>query len=206
MLTSTQRFALGRIARDIKALVGYPVWLLQGSPAPDNHTYKKRRIHKIARLYGCDTFIETGTFYGQMVHFAKSKFRSVISIEIYKPFFEQNVALFERDKNVHIIVGDSSVALSQAFSLSTGKILFWLDGHYSGDGTGRGDKISPIIEELRLIAGLGQPESCIIIDDRRLFTGIDGYPTMDETTRELLAINPDYAITFDSDCIIAAPR
>lgn len=35
---------IGRIIRDVKALVEYPIWIAKGKPAPDNHVLKKGRI------------------------------------------------------------------------------------------------------------------------------------------------------------------
>jgi len=202
---STYAFMLGRYARDLQATLKYPVWRLRGRPAPDNHVYKKRRIKRLALEHGCETFIETGTFYGQMVNFARGVFRKVISVEIYPPFHRENAAQFARHPDVHILLGDSGKNLPEAICMASGRILFWLDGHYSGSGTGIGDKVSPIIEELRLIAGAGRKDHCIVIDDRRLFTGSDGYPTLDVTIAELKAINPDYEIAADGDCIVAVP-
>jgi hypothetical protein len=140
-----------------------------------------------------------------MVNFARVSFRQVISVEIYPPFHRKNVSQFENDRNVHILLGDSGKNLSEAISLASGRILFWLDGHYSGSGTGIGEKVSPIIQELELIAKIGRHNDCIVIDDRRLFTGQDGYPFLDATVAKLLTINPKYKVTFDQDCIIAEP-
>ncbi len=205
MEKSTWFFVLGRYARDLQAILKYPVWCIRGRPAPDNHVYKKRRIKRLARTHGCDTFIETGTFYGQMVNFARGIFPKVISVEIHPPFHRENTAQFARDSNVLVLLGDSGKNLPEAISLATGRILFWLDGHYSGSGTGIGDKVSPIIEELRLIARAGRRGDCIVIDDKRLFTGHDGYPTMDEAIGELKAIDSGYEITVDRDCVVACP-
>jgi len=202
---STYAFMLGRYARDLQATIMYPLWKLQGRPAPDNHVYKKRRIKRLAQEHHCDTFIETGTFYGQMVNFARSVFRKVISVEIYPPFHRDNAAQFARDPDVHILLGDSGKNLPEAITLASGRILFWLDGHYSGAGTGIGEKVSPIIEELRLIAKAGRKDDCIVIDDKRLFTGSDGYPTLDEAIVELKAINPAYVISIDRDSLVAHP-
>lgn len=198
-------FVFGRFARDLQAALKYPIWCLQGRPAPDNHVYKKRRIQRLAQAHRCDTFVETGTFYGQMVNFARGFFLKVISVEIYPPFYSENAAQFSLDDNVHILLGDSGKNLPEAMSLATGRILFWLDGHYSGSGTGIGDKVSPIIEELRLIATAGRKDDCIVIDDKRLFTGQDGYPAIDVAVAALMAVNPGYKITFDQDCIVAEP-
>jgi len=198
-------FRIGRLARDLQASLNYPLWYMRGRPEPDNHLYKKRRIKRIASAHLCDTFVETGTFYGQMVNFALDIFKKVISIEIYQPFHHENSIQFSRLPSVHILLGDSAKKLPEAISLSTGRILFWLDGHYSGSGTGIGDKVSPIIEELRLIARTGRKDDCIIIDDKRLFTGEDGYPTLELAVEELMNINSQFRISFDQDSIVAVP-
>ena len=85
------------------------------------------------------------------------------------------------------------------------KILFWLDGHFSGVGTGGGDDICPIINELRLIAQSNRNDHCILIDDARCFTGEDGYPTLDAALAELRVINSSYKLQVDRDCIMALP-
>lgn len=200
------KFVAGRMARDLKSTLSYPLWASNGKAAPDNHVHKKQRIARIAQQYSCSSFIETGTFYGQMVSFASSIFEVVVSIEIFQPFFERNTEMFAGQRNVKILLGDSSAKMPAAMALTTGRILFWLDGHFSGEGTGLGDKVSPIIEELRIIAQHARKDHCIIIDDRRLFTGVDGYPSIEEATAEIRAINLDYTIDFECDCIIATPR
>lgn len=205
MHKSTRKFILGRYLRDAKATISYPIWKLKGCPAPDNHLYKKSRIRRLVEQHHCDTFLETGTFYGQMVNFARGEFKKVISIEIYQPFHCENAAQFAHDPNVHILLGDSGKNLPNAIAIATGRILFWLDGHYSGEGTGIGEKVSPIIEELRLISKAGRKGDCIVIDDRRLFTGDDGYPTIEETMHELHEIDPSYVISVDRDSILALP-
>ena len=196
-------FRFGRWARDLKSSLDYPFWTLRGRTAPDNHVYKKARIRKLAAATQCRSFVETGTFYGQMVNFATNVFDRIISIEIYPPFHSKNAAIFRDDPKVTILLGDSAQNLGQALSLAAGPTLFWLDGHYSGNGTGLGDKVSPIIEELQIIARSDQREHCIVIDDRRLFIGAGGYPTIEETVDELKRINPNYQISFDCDSIVA---
>jgi hypothetical protein len=205
MTKTNLAFLLGRYARDLQSTLMYPLWHLRGRPSPDNHVYKKRRIRRLAIKHRCDTFIETGTYYGQMVNFAREIFLKVISVEIYTPFYRENVSQFADDDRVHILLGDSAKNLPEAISLASERVLFWLDGHYSGAGTGVGEKVSPIIEELRLIAISGRTNDCIVIDDKRLFTGHDGYPDLEAAVSELMRINPAYRVTFDQDAIIAEP-
>jgi hypothetical protein len=206
MNDSKFKFIFGRVARDLLAVSQYPIWLLQGCRPPDNHVYKKRRIRRLAEAHRCETFVETGTFYGQMVNYARSLFEITLSVEIYPPFQRMNSAVFAEDDSVRILLGDSGKNLPSAISMAKGRILFWLDGHYSGAGTGLGDKVSPIIEELRLIAKHGRKGDCIIIDDRRLFTGDGGYPTIEETVSEIMKIDPGYEVSFDRDSIVAEPK
>jgi len=194
----------GRIIRDIYGLLLYPIWLISaGMNSPDNHIYKKRRIASVAKEFDCSSFIETGTYYGQMVNFAKKKFLKVKSVEIHPPFFLLNKKQFERDSNVEIYSGKSQDVLSEMINSSEGRILFWLDGHYSGVGTGGGDDVCPITKELRLIAQSNRKDHCILIDDARCFIDRDGYPTLDETLALLREINSSYRLMVDRDCIMA---
>lgn len=205
MKLSTFVFTLGRYARDLQAALQYPFWIFKGRRAPDNHFYKKGRISRLRNECKCDTFIETGTFYGQMVNFAKGVFKTVVSVEIHPTFHKENAAQFARYPSVHILLGDSAKKLPEAVSLGSGRILFWLDGHYSGGNTGIGEKVSPIIEELRLIATSERRDHCIVVDDVRLFNGVDGYPSLGDAIAELKAINAGYVISVDCDSLIARP-
>ena len=193
---------IARTLRNIQAGIKYPFWILKGRPAPDNHLAKKKRILKIFKEGDYTTFIETGTFYGQMLKFSSNFFEKSISIEIYKPLYEMNNRDFKNNNKVAILFGDSSTQLKKALELSTGKIIFWLDGHYSGDGTGKGRQTSPIIDELENIKKHKRKDHCILIDDARLFNGTDGYPTLEETKNSLLMINQDYKVYIDHDCIV----
>ncbi|MDD5318778.1 MAG: hypothetical protein PHF79_03110, partial [Candidatus Pacebacteria bacterium] len=61
-----------------------------------------------------------------------------------------------------------------------GPILFWLDAHFSGGKTAKsvlGD--TPIEKELDIIFGSWTNGNVILIDDARLFTGTDNYPSLD---------------------------
>ena len=61
-----------------------------------------------------------------------------------------------------------------------GEINMYLDGHYSGDNTFEGSKVTPIREELKIIEKYLNEFSklFVAIDDFRVFGGQDGhYPT-----------------------------
>lgn len=195
-----------RILRDWKSYAEYPWWMLRGRPSPDNHYYKMRRIRRLSQWHQCRTLIETGTFYGQTVNYAQRYFRQVMSVELFQPLFDYNQRQFANNRRVHLFKGDSSQRLGEMIEQAHGPILYWLDGHYSGKGTGLGETTSPILGELELIRRFNRQGDCILIDDRRLFGPDDGYPTLEQTTAALRAIDENYQIYFDCDCIVAAPR
>jgi hypothetical protein len=196
-------FVVGRILRDIKANLMYPVWVIQGKPAPDNHIHKRKRILTLAKCHSCSSFIETGTFYGQMVNAVKNHFDKALSVELFEPLYYLNKAAFTNAPHIFLYHGDSALELTNMIKVASGRILFWLDGHYSGDGTACGAVESPILSELDLIKRDSRNDHCILIDDARLFTGQEGYPTFENTRNKLLEINHQYKIIVEHDCIIA---
>lgn len=196
-------FYFGRIFRDARVFFEYPIWVFKGRPAPDNHLYKRKRIINISNKYSCVSFIETGTFYGQMINSLRHKFSRLASVELYEPLFQKNKKYFSEQQKISIYYGDSSEQLENMIENSEGKILFWLDGHYSGSGTALGSTVCPVMAELDAIKAQGGMEHCILIDDARLFNGTDGYPELDTVKTKLLTINPSYNVYIDGDCIVA---
>jgi len=196
------QFTFSRITRNAKQLFEYRLRSQRKPGTPDNHYYKRKRIIRIKEEYQCTTLIETGTFYGQMTHAMAGIFEKVISIEISSKLAIGNQKQFQAYPNITILHGDSSQLLSQAIALSSGKILFWLDGHYSGKGTGIGQEISPILRELDAIAISGITEYCLIIDDRRLFENGTDYPEVGILLNKLRELSPTYEVVYDRDALI----
>jgi predicted O-methyltransferase YrrM len=123
-----------------------------------------------------DTLIETGTYLGDMVFANLSNFSRIFSIELDKKLFERAQKRFVKIKKVKIFHGDSSEILKRLSKKIDKKILFWLDAHYSGGITAKGNESTPIEKELEVILNSWKKGSVIIIDDARLFNGTGGYP------------------------------
>ena len=100
------------------------------------------------------------------------EFKQIHSIEIYEPFALAAKNRFAGNPKVRILHGDSADLLPSLLLTIREPILFWLDGHFSGENTGIGNAESPVTAEiehiLRLRQGFGD---VIIIDDARCFTG-----------------------------------
>lgn len=167
--------------------------------------YKQWRCKDTALRYGCDVFVETGTFRGDTVQAMRPHFQEIHSIEVYPPLYERARSRFVNATNVHIYHGDSASVLRDVLRQVERRALFWLDGHYSGEGTGMGGSECPIEGELAAIGGHFRNDHCILIDDARHF-GVDPqYPSTEHVTRLLLTINAGYEIRVENDCIIAIP-
>tara|TARA_X000000368_G_scaffold50416_1_gene35977 strand:+ start:760 stop:1386 length:627 start_codon:yes stop_codon:yes gene_type:complete len=198
------KFSLYSHLKNLKALIIYPSWYLKrkSKKFPDNHLYKMSRIRDFKNKYNFESFIETGTFYGQTTRFASKIFKNVVSIEIYEPLFLLNKELFRKYLNVEILFGDSKHKLEDAIKITNGSTLFWLDGHYSGNGTGIGDAICPILQEIETIKKYCDRSFTIIVDDKRLFNGKDSYPKIDEFKSFIEFTFPNSHFFFDKDAII----
>ena len=114
-------------------------------------------------------FIETGTHYGQTLKNIKHKFLDIHSVELSNKLYQICKNTFQEDEHIKLYCGDSSILLSNIIQKIEDKAVFWLDGHFSGGDTAKGNKDCPLIEEIESINEKFKYESLIIIDDYRLF-------------------------------------
>jgi FkbM family methyltransferase len=166
--------------------------------------------------FGLTTFVETGTFRGDTTAVAAGIFESVHSFELSPELHANALKRFSSKANVHLHHGDSAELLPGI--LASGlreKILFWLDGHFSGGPTAQGKVNTPILDEIRAIAAAGIKDCIVLVDDLRCFQksgpgtplSLTGYPTIWELREALRAIFPklcfahygDVALAFSAD-------
>jgi len=178
------------------------LWLCQGRRMPLPPLLKRRQVLAWARAAGAEVFVETGTYLGDTVAAARHRFRRVYSIEISPRYHLRALERFQGCAEVEILPGDSSDVLPELLSrpeFAGVRAAFWLDGHYSGGNTGRGDCVTPILAELGPV--LRRRRDCVMVDDARLFTGTDGYPSL-ETLRTFVArARPDLTMQVEKDII-----
>lgn len=149
-------------------------------------------------------FVETGTYHGETVAAMKPLYASVISIEIDDTLYRKACERFARDANVKIVHGDCIQQLPGILAALREPAVFWLDGHYSGAGTGKGVVADPILTSLDQIAAHPVKEHVIFIDDARTFDGRDGRPDLSEVLSRLKKINSRYILRVQGDIVIAA--
>jgi hypothetical protein len=86
--------------------------------------------------------------------------------------------------------------------------LFWLDGHYSGGDTAKGELHAPVWPELKAIfSGMKQP-FVVLIDDARCFCNVGGedYPAVSDIEAWVAGQRPDLGVEVGMDCIRIAPK
>jgi hypothetical protein len=176
-------------------------WIKDGSPVPPPHIVKQKTITEYQKIYGYSTFIETGTFMGDMVEAQKNLFKKIYSIEIGAKLFKKAVRRFKRNKNVKIILGDSGKVLPEIISNINEPAIFWLDGHYSSGPTAKGDKNCPIFDELDAIFNGKISNHILLIDDARCFVGNADYPTIEKLNEYVKNKNAKYRIEVKDDII-----
>jgi hypothetical protein len=158
-----------------------------------------------------ETFIETGSFYGEGIQQAiESGFEKIISIELSPKYFSICVNRFNLDPNVKIVFGDSYKILPEILPKINSRITFWLDGHHSCEDTALGDFWAPLMQELDAIKSHHIKNHTILIDDMRCWNEYDskhGFETKDLLSK-LYDINPNYKIEYlngviDNDILVA---
>ncbi len=176
-------------------------WQRNGYPIPPPHIVKQNTISEYQKEYGCGVLIETGTFLGDMVEAQKARFEQIISIELSNELFHKARKRFLKDLNVKILQGDSGKVLLKLAGKIDEPCVFWLDGHYSGGKTAKGDKNCPIYEELDAIFKTKKLNHILLIDDARKFNGKDGYPSFEELSEYIRSKNRNYQIVVKQDII-----
>lgn len=181
-------------------------WERNGKPAPPPHVVKQRNLRTIARQFGLKTLVETGTYYGDMVAALIHDFDKIYSIELGEDLHRQAVARFAGQGSVELIKGDSGRAIKDLLPRINSPSLFWLDGHYSAGVTARGEKDTPVMEELSHIFDSAEIGHVIVVDDARCFGVETGYPSIEELSNYVKTHRPNSHIEVADDAIRIMPR
>lgn len=152
-------------------------------------------------------WVETGTHLGHTTRYLSTISEAVFSIEPSPNFSGMAKQRFARNKAIRIIEGTSESEFERVISTSSGKVNFWLDGHYSGGDTFQDSVDTPVRYELDLIASYANNFDAIavFVDDFRCF-GADDPIYRDYPTKDFLidwARSMDMSWTVEYDIFIA---
>lgn len=148
-------------------------------------------------------FVETGTYYGDTVEAVRQFYDSVYSIEVDAELHRRACERFANHSNVHIVLGDCAAKLPEILASLKEPAVFWLDGHYSGGITGKGEVEDPILISLHQIAANPVRGHVIFVDDARTFDGREGRPDISDVFNCIKKIDSRYIIRVQCDIIVA---
>jgi len=165
--------------------------------------------------FSSDVFVETGTFLGISTSTAANFYEDAHTIELSEKLAKNAKLFLENKKNITVHQGDSVNVFEKLLPTLKGKIIFWLDGHYSGVHAGHQTALSDnntLLFELDKIKKYGKTNSVLMIDDIRLCEPeiskmedpiIGGYPTILKICEKIKQLNNDYKFVVMGDVLIA---
>jgi hypothetical protein len=181
-------------------------WLAAGRPAPAPSVVKHDIVRQYADRYGLATLVETGTYMGGTIEALRDRFARIYSIELDDDLYQRARARFAHLPHVTILHGDSAQMLPELLAELREPALFWLDGHYSGPGTAKGRRETPIVEEIRAVLAHLVAGHVILVDDARAFGTWPDYPTLDEFRHLVATEAPALHFTVEDDIIRIQPK
>ena len=152
---------------------------------------KRQIIHAELVRTHADILVETGTYMGDTPWYFRKKLAKIYTIEVEPSLARVAMDRFRNWGNVRVITGDSPSVFPTILPSLEGRVLFWLDGHYSAGITGKGAKECPLFDELEMIYKHCQCPKTILIDDFRLFGSDKAYPSIGELREYLRQYDMD---------------
>jgi hypothetical protein len=181
-------------------------WNDSGRREPPPHAFKRSLVIWAAAKSNADLFIETGTFYGDMVDAVRERFLSIISIELDPTLHELARQRFRGDKRIQLLCGNSEILLPELLERIHEPGVFWLDAHYSGARTALAQRETPIVTELVCLLAHPVKKHVILIDDARCFDGSHDYPAVADLEQIFAPHARDYTWSIEDDVIQVWPR
>lgn len=143
-------------------------------------TLTKFKLNEYIEKYILTDFIETGTYLGDGLSYAKNfKFKNLYSVELIEQYYNHCCNRFKEHNNIKLYNGKSTDMLSLILTENNvGNTLFWLDAHlpqfydskYGTNYNKNKNTLIPLEEEINTIYNNKNINNdVIIIDDLRLY-------------------------------------
>lgn len=172
----------------------------------------RRLLARLTELLPLKVFVETGTYEGDSVQAATAFFDELHTIELSDELFAAAAERFKDLPQVHVHHGSSPDVLGELSGrLRRRSALYWLDAHWCGEGSARGEVECPLLFELEAIGSLSA-RSVVMIDDARLFlapppepSNPQQWPSFSELLARLSALRSGHEMTVIDDVIVFFP-
>ena len=150
----------------------YRLWRASGS----GHTPARQKAKLLARAATAErrTFIETGTYRGDMLARLLEVFDRLYSVERDPELYRAAVRRFRSAPHVTVYHDDSAAALSKILAKVSGPCVLWLDAHPAPGEPGD----VPLLSELQAILDHPGGGHRVLIDDIRAFSGEGAWPSL----------------------------
>lgn len=180
-------------------------WHRRSKIFPTPKQVKYEMIRNLGKKYSIKTLVETGTYLGTMVSENKNSFDKIYTVELDTRLYRRAKKKFSRFKHIEVRKGDSAKALNSILKKIKHPTLFWLDAHYSGGITAKGEQDTPILFELNQILKSNLKNYVILIDDADKFNGKNDYPSI-KKLKNLLSRRNNYHILIENNIIKILPN
>jgi len=131
-------------------------------------------------------------------------FQQIWTIELSSELATRASSRLAKHRNIQVLLGESTELLPHILAKIREPAVFWLDAHYSGGVTARGQTDCPLDQELNIIAKHECHEHVILIDDVRLM-GCGDYPSLERVSEMVRRINPGYRLEVRDDILRCEP-
>jgi len=192
-----------KVLRFLKQHRELRTWEERGRPMPLPELMKHQVVRSYAKRFNLETFVETGTYLGNMIFAVSDVFHEIISIEVEDFLYRTAKRRFARCSKIRIVHGDSAEVLRSMLPSidKTKRVLFWLDAHSCGGITMSAPKHPPVLRELECILDSQLSNFVVLIDDARMFTGRNGYPTMEQIALLVSSKRPSHKLHVQEDIV-----
>jgi len=169
---------------------------------PFPHFIKRKALKEYSS--SSTIWVETGTLVGDTAKYLSKVAKFVYTIEPSEKYYNLSVKNLTNYENVKIYNDTSENKLNDILEIikPNSNVCFWLDGHWSGGDTFKGETDTPILSELDTIEKYLNKFSKlnILIDDFRIFdigNNVETYPSKEVLIEYAAKNNLKWRITRD---------
>jgi hypothetical protein len=151
---------------------------------------KEELIKRLAQEGHFTVFVETGTFFGDMLAGLEPYFEKLYSVELSAELYEYAKRRFKKHGQVRLFCGDSRAILPRVLRMFSEPALFWLDAHRIPDVPSWkcfpvAGNMNPLLAELESIK---DERHLILVDNVDDLNGENGSPTLKEVQAKVKQI------------------
>ena len=190
---------LSFVKRRAVDVLDYFKWSTTGKKGAVPRLFVACKLKQIAKAKNLESFIETGTHYGELTSYVLNDFKEIQTIELTEELYSFCRNRFENDPHVTCIRGDSADHLKDALNGASFNGLVYLDAYYSGGVTGRGEVETPLKNEIDVILK-SKFKGVVVVNNLRCMTGSNDYPKKQEVLEKIKKSGHVYH--FEKDLLI----